>query len=122
MRGVHGKLVLRYPPRDHASKTLVEANFFPCITKYEEMHQALRVQGIDIPNFAYELSIHKGSHRTNGGEAQLRRLHVSSSLVIEDVITVRNVFLYYLEGHNPNGYKWGDSREVVEALGAVSEG
>ncbi|KAK5845029.1 hypothetical protein PVK06_001181 [Gossypium arboreum] len=50
------------------------------------------------------------------------RLYVDNSLIIEDVITERNFFLYFLEGRSPNGYRQGDNREIAEALGAVSEG
>ncbi|KAH1113935.1 hypothetical protein J1N35_007313 [Gossypium stocksii] len=56
---------------------------------------------------------------TDGGKALLKRLHVGNSLVIEDFITVRNVFLYCLEGHSPNGYKRGDSRKLAKELGTT---
>ncbi|KAH1121456.1 hypothetical protein J1N35_004616 [Gossypium stocksii] len=62
MRGAHGQLFPHCPPRERASKTLVEANIFPCTTKYEKMHRALRARGIEIPNFAYKFSP-EGSHR-----------------------------------------------------------
>lgn len=63
----------------------------------------------------------KRTIRTDGGEAQLERLCGGSLLIIENLIIVRNLFLHCLEGHGPNGYKRGDSREVVEALGAISK-
>lgn len=49
------------------------------------------------------------------------RLQVGNSFIIEDVITVRNVFLHYLEAYSPNRYKWGDNREAAEVLGAAFE-
>ncbi|PPD88510.1 hypothetical protein GOBAR_DD14556 [Gossypium barbadense] len=55
------------------------------------------------------------------GKAQLARIFIASPLIVEDLITMRNVFLYCLEGRSPNGYRPGDSREVVEALGEAAE-
>ncbi|PPR96879.1 hypothetical protein GOBAR_AA23794 [Gossypium barbadense] len=45
--------------------------------------------------------------RTVRGKTWLGRHIAGNSLVIEDVITVKNVFLHYLKGHSPNGYMRG---------------
>lgn len=54
-------------------------------------------------------------------KAQWEMLCIVSHLIIEDLITVRNVFHYYLEGCNPNGYRLDDNKEVAEALRVVAE-
>ncbi|KAK5845528.1 hypothetical protein PVK06_001719 [Gossypium arboreum] len=59
--------------------------------------------------------------------SKLKRAETVSSnelkhpLVIEDLITIRYVFMHYLVGHSPNGYKQDDSSEVAKVLGATSK-
>lgn len=60
MREINDRIVSSYPPWEHASKVPLEANFYVCTTKKEEMSQTLAMQGIEIPNFSYDLSIPKG--------------------------------------------------------------
>ncbi|PPR86232.1 hypothetical protein GOBAR_AA34459 [Gossypium barbadense] len=36
----------------------------------------------------------------------------------EDLITMRNLFRYYLEGFNPNGWRRSDNREVTQSIDA----
>ncbi|PPD74142.1 hypothetical protein GOBAR_DD28933 [Gossypium barbadense] len=65
IRGAHGQLVPRCLLRECTSKVLIKVNFFTCTTKNEEMSRAMRVRGIQIPNFSYEFSIPEGSYRLN---------------------------------------------------------
>ncbi|PPS14868.1 hypothetical protein GOBAR_AA05696 [Gossypium barbadense] len=61
----------------------------------------------------------KWTIRTDCRKTQLERLYTVSPLIIDDLVIVRNVFLYCFEGHSPNGHRLGGSRKVVEALGLL---
>lgn len=67
------------------------------------------------------MCLFKRTIKTDGSKDQLKRLRTGSSLVIEDCIILRNVFLYCLEGHSPNRYRKGDIREVAKVLSVASE-
>ncbi|KAA3458956.1 pentatricopeptide repeat-containing protein [Gossypium australe] len=53
--------------------------------------------------------------------AQFQRLRTGCLLVLEDLITTKNVFRYCLEGYIPNGWRLGDSEEISLSVGALSE-
>ncbi|KAH1031706.1 hypothetical protein J1N35_043880 [Gossypium stocksii] len=67
-----------------------------------------------------DICLFKQNIRTCCKKAQLERLRTGSPLIIEDLVIVRNVFLYYLKGRSPNKYRSGDSKEAVEALWAIT--
>ncbi|KAH1096889.1 hypothetical protein J1N35_013810 [Gossypium stocksii] len=46
-------------------RVFVEANAYPYTTKYEEISHHLAIQGIQLPNFAYEFSIVEGVQKLN---------------------------------------------------------
>ncbi|PPS08897.1 hypothetical protein GOBAR_AA11754 [Gossypium barbadense] len=52
---------------------------------------------------------------------QFQRLHASRPLIMQTLITVKNVFKYCLKGFSPNGWRPSDNQEVVESVSAVSE-
>ncbi|KAH1073080.1 hypothetical protein J1N35_025408 [Gossypium stocksii] len=88
----------RSEPSQHCEVNApVEVKVYVCTTKKEEMNHHLATWGIQILKFSYEFSIVEGS-----------RLHRGRVLKLEEVLTVRNIFHYYLADISPNGWRQDD--------------
>ncbi|KAH1122192.1 hypothetical protein J1N35_005352 [Gossypium stocksii] len=141
MRGANGRLLPCCSLWEHASKTPIEAkvglytinllheygiaprklygfSWWIALSYFINYHHQNEVSKLIIFQSLYLL---KRTIGTGCGKTQLKRLLTRSSLIIEDLFNVRNVFLYCLEGCSPNGYRSSDSRKVTKALGVVVE-
>ncbi|MBA0751926.1 hypothetical protein Gogos_000814 [Gossypium gossypioides] len=63
-----------------------------------------------------DMCLFKRTIETNYGKAQLERLRTGNPSIIKDLITVRNVFLYYVEGYNPNSINSDELGRVLTGL------
>ncbi|KAK5784627.1 hypothetical protein PVK06_039153 [Gossypium arboreum] len=73
--------------------------------------KCMLIDGFDFPT---NMCSFKQIITIRDGLAQFQRLRNGRTLVLEDLLTMRNVFQHCVESLSPNGWREGDSREVAE--------